>query len=113
ALGDPRYSDVLTPMVRAVGTKGHEEAVEPLVALSKGAAYVDHEFLRTELVVSLARIATTRSRREAVTLWSGFRDNGIRRDLREQLSNLLDQQRLASRDPNEIVSIDALLAELR
>ena len=99
--------------MRAAGVPGHAEAVDLLLQVAKEPPYSEGGSYRMDVAISLCRIATDRSRHEAVDLVPTIQDEVSRQELRNKLSAMFEQQRLASRNPAEIASIDEVLARLK
>lgn len=68
-LSDPAYPRA--EIARAVGVRGHVQAVEPLLALAAEPAFWKNEYHRSPLVLSLCRIGTPRRADGAVAQGPG------------------------------------------
>ena len=113
ALLDPAYSQIRRSLIVGIGSPGHEEGIDLLLSLSNEPGYTQSQGGRMGLVLSLASIGTERSRRAAVDMIASFPEERVRVELRYQLVSKFTTQRMASHDPSEIASIEAVLQELR
>jgi HEAT repeat protein len=100
-------------MVRALGVKGYDDAIGPLVALAADPVFAKHEWLRGDVILSLSRIGTGQSRAAALDLLGGVKEEALRRRIASDLSGVLWQQRRACQEAAETEEIDALLAKLK
>lgn len=110
-LADPRYPRAA--IVQAIGVRGHEEAIDPLLGLVDDPILVKYEWLRSDLILSLGRIGVPRSRAAAVDLVGGIKEESLRRRIATELTGVLWGQRRASQDPAEIAEIESLVAKLQ
>ncbi|MCU0241466.1 MAG: hypothetical protein MUF51_03480 [Vicinamibacteria bacterium] len=110
ALKDPKLRFAV---VDAVGFYGHVEAVELLKELMDDPRIAKYGFMRMELVLSLGRIGTPRSRRLAFELYDSTKDEKLRRGLSLDLFGVFLKQRRQSRDEAEIRDINEYMSKLR
>lgn len=110
-LRDPRYPR--PAMVRALGVKGYDDAIDPLIALADDPVFAKHEWLRGDVILSLGRIGVGRSRAAAVQLLRGIKEESLQKRIASDLGVVLWQQRQACQDSAEIEEIDGLLARLK
>jgi len=110
ALKDPALRFAV---VDAVGFYGHAEAVDPLMELMNDPRITKYGSMRADLVLSLGRIGTSRSRRLAMDLYRDTQDESLRRGLSLDLFGVFVGQRRQSRDEAEIRDINEQLERLR
>jgi len=113
AVRDALYGANRFALVTAVGFKGYEDAVEPLLAMAADPLIKKSNALRMDIALSLARIGSPRSRSAAVELLDRFDDRWSQERLAEDLFSAFVGQRRSPTNATDLDDIDHNLGKIR
>ena len=98
-------------IARALGIKGYDEAIDPLLRLLADPAGAKYESLKEDLVVSLARIGGTRGRAAALAALEGYMNHQYRTEVAWQVAKVFFEQKKGAVDPAEVIALDEAMAK--